>query len=946
MCANDCPHFIFKRSIFLLPEEEPGEPAPGLMDEEDELHPTPLVALAPPPLADTSAEGSDGSDVTMDEVEVEDEEEEEQQQQQGEEEDEQQEQEQQQQQQQQQQALYSPPSTSTPETPSTAAITPISSLFSNCTTTSRSSGKKQDLFPSVVRPRLSVDDAGDATSALEVGVRYNALYYCACWLDARAWLIANAQLELFFSASEDEVPATLKVASQYIRDKAWRDANFVKLDERIFAVSSELLRMLARKYGVPDATWGLLDQAVRFLMESTLTTTSRRVRVRAPTSSREVSPSRPSAGAVEREETPRDSGRRKEGRQRGGEQQDDPYIINLDNNPPPSSPPSPPPSSLRAPQPLAAIEDIITEAAAKAREDGAMTPFVKSLALGAGLVHSALRQNERKTFLRSLFRSSALDVTHLGAVPKSVINLALSHRVLDAAVSLVPLLNSVASKKLVRVIVDGFRTSVTLYEASEAGVSGTRTRLRRRNQQQDNASFLGDMFLAINGLGKSTARTSASSFPVPTVRMADRIAAGASTLGDDGADDDDGDDDDESAEAQEDVAKFALAVARLLRVIAPGPTMMAVLLQTEYGTLLRHLHFAQIWDDKERHHVALAFNNLKRRGGMSDVVMSQCAMMIDPILCSAVGAPEGSLVVPRSKEMRKFAEKLPHLFNVPMNDETISATHHHEDDGSGSVRVSLAFALAYDAMAREALYRKVAMHLAKNDRQLDLLYKDAPPPRAPEISVTRANKEAVATWQKFEIDFDKPEEAARWNESVVFVTIHGDAAHLARSRAMVKTIEATSMIAGCLYKAAVVNRTEQSMLFFIVDTGDGADKLEPHLAASSVAVPSIAAQVEKLLRAGIVFPVDVERRVAFRARLLLFAYDLKGVKELLGKLGFGAIMDMPWSEQSRHDVSKYFPDYGLFNYAPISWRYSDAEQVYRLGGKTALRAVSLTSASL
>jgi hypothetical protein len=244
MCLSECPCFQFKGSIFLLPEEEPeeepGEPAPDLMDEEDDLDPTPPAALPPsPPLVDTSAEGSDGSDVTMNEVEDEEE---------VEVEDEEQEQ-------QQQPALYSPPSTSTPETPSTAAITPISSLFSNSTTTSRSTVKKQDLFPFIVRP-LPVDDA---TSALEVGIRFDVRCYCVCWLDGRAWLVATAQPE--HSLSEGEVPSELKRASGGIRTKAWREENSLKLENNMSAVSPELLKLLARKHGVPDATWDLFDQS-------------------------------------------------------------------------------------------------------------------------------------------------------------------------------------------------------------------------------------------------------------------------------------------------------------------------------------------------------------------------------------------------------------------------------------------------------------------------------------------------------------------------------------------------------------------------------------------------------------------------------------------------------------------------------------------------------------
>ena len=101
MCVSDCAWFSFKGSIWLLPEEEPeeepGEPAPDLMDEEDELNPTPLAALLPSPsLVDTSAEGSDGSDENMDGSEVDIEEEVEEEEDEHQEEDEQQEQEQQQ----------------------------------------------------------------------------------------------------------------------------------------------------------------------------------------------------------------------------------------------------------------------------------------------------------------------------------------------------------------------------------------------------------------------------------------------------------------------------------------------------------------------------------------------------------------------------------------------------------------------------------------------------------------------------------------------------------------------------------------------------------------------------------------------------------------------------------------------------------------------------------
>ena len=153
---------------------------------------------------------------------------------------------------------------------------------------------------------------------------------------------------------------------------------------------------------------------------------------------------------------------------------------------------------------------------------------------------------------------------------------------------------------------------------------------------------------------------------------------------------------------------------------------------------------------------------------------------------------------------------------------------------------------------------------------------------------------------------------------VNWVTLHADAAQLARCRTFHKTIEATSAILGFPAKGCIANRTEQSLLMFIADVGDAADHTAPHMTASTATVPSFADMVQ-MLRRGMRYPYWRMGRVFVQceARLLCAAYDLKGVKELLRHLGFGAERDMPWSAESRHDVSRYVDDHGVRNYAPI-----------------------------
>ncbi|KAJ1449065.1 hypothetical protein M885DRAFT_573346 [Pelagophyceae sp. CCMP2097] len=153
-------------------------------------------------------------------------------------------------------------------------------------------------------------------------------------------------------------------------------------------------------------------------------------------------------------------------------------------------------------------------------------------------------------------------------------------------------------------------------------------------------------------------------------------------------------------------------------------------------------------------------------------------------------------------------------------------------------------------------------------------------------AVISANRESVAQWLEYD-----PSATADWTYVPFPVVMHVDGAHMARARTCTKI-----------------------------------PQLSAHLPASTPAVASVASMMGRLIE-GIKFPYRPECNVGFCAKLLLCANDLKGIKEQLGKLGFGAAQDMV-----------FYDDFGLFNFAPISFQRRDTEEALALGGKAALRA--------
>jgi hypothetical protein len=461
------------------------------------------------------------------------------------------------------------------------------------------------------------------------------------------------------------------------------------------------------------------------------------------------------------------------------------------------------------------------------------------------------------------------------------------------------------------------RLSENLFAESADGKS--RTDRNHRAEQRQIASIVGGLYGSMCGLnlgGKDSAASTFSCAPKPTLEMAENIARSIASgvplpaLSD-------------PADADGETAKSAAALVRLLQAVAPTPTMMHVLEGTDYGRELRALLFERGWRDKDLVEVTLAFNLLKRRGGVSDAVMTQTAIILDSLLRSALGATKGSIVVPRSKEQRDMGRLHLELFETPMLDERVLAEFIDDDSSAGSVRVHFGFALLYDLMARPALYRnRLAPRWAR-------LFEGSSAPLKPAEAVVHANRHAVDTWLGFKSN-------PRATVVTHFVTVHIDAAHVSRSRSLVKTIETTSMILGLPLKDWGANRTEQTLLVFLTDVGDASKYTDKHMSASSN-VPSMVEQID-MLRAGQRYPYPGLQDVECVAKLLLAANDLKGVKEMLGHLGFGADRDMPWTAASRNSLV-FVDDFGLFTFAPIAYTYEHVVAVHAAGGKKALHEV-------
>lgn len=760
------------------------------------------------------------------------------------------------------------------------------------------------------------------------------------WSHARAFIDEFAERDLCLLDDKiARVPERSADAARHIRDQVWRDQHRWVAGIHEVGVSSELFRLLSRKYGVPDAAVAVVFERARSIAANFAPSESRSTRQRhsSPTSNEatETSPMRRPL------ELPRSSTRRR----RGGEGRGDDAMAQMDQlieaaegaEPLPSPPTSPRRSQPTSHRPtFDELESVIIGWVAATRSRAESSGVLKGLARVLGVVYGSLSSTKRDVLLVTLFKEA------VEGSKRPLRKMRLSNLICDFAISALHHVNRRGLLRLLEAITARFRPKVTRdrrgirteahthvsshSKALHERLPDDRQERRRRADRRNVAKILGDLHSAMNGLDERSATTSGSPAPVPTLELAESFAAGTFAAAADA-------DADDSAEAG--VAKAASALVSLLRVVAPGPTMAHVLEETDYGAMVVNLRFDRVWATTERVNVALAFNILKRRGGISGVVFDQAAKIIDGLLREACGAPSGAIIVPRVAEQRTLATQHPELFETPINDARVSATHENDADGSGSVRLDFGFALTYDALARASLFDELISRLHATRPDGDAApFPAARHQPAPDQTVVEANRDAARVWLEFRA-------AAPSDNTIilVFVTLHTDAAHLARSRTLVKTIEATSMILGVTFKQALVNRTEQSILVFAADVGDGADKLRPHVTAATPAVPSVAAQVARLKGEGVDYPHHPGSCITFMAKLLLAAYDLKGIKELLRKLGFGAERDMPWSNESRYEVSRYVEDLGFYHYAPIAYRDWHVRRVYQLGGLSALREV-------
>jgi hypothetical protein len=119
-----------------------------------------------------------------------------------------------------------------PATPATPATSLQGSLGGISLSTSSSGSLQQDAFPWIVRvPRRGRLEGGD--QFLQVGVRFHdEVDYWSSWSDSRLWLEEQRD-DILFLLSDAVIPGSVRDASAYIRDKAWRKKHIVNVSTRL-----------------------------------------------------------------------------------------------------------------------------------------------------------------------------------------------------------------------------------------------------------------------------------------------------------------------------------------------------------------------------------------------------------------------------------------------------------------------------------------------------------------------------------------------------------------------------------------------------------------------------------------------------------------------------------------------------------------------------------------
>jgi hypothetical protein len=781
-------------------------------------------------------------------------------------------------------------------------------LSSINTQSSEKSAGRDDFFPNKVT--VGADD-----DPQEIGIRCSGDAYVLFWPDVVRWICEYRNDDL--SLHDGEVSSRIREAATNIRTEAWRTSNMAHASRKNGAVSRHFVQLLGRKFGVPDLAFAELDRAALLFTESAASCTSvRRVRPRSGT---------PVPAPEPRVETPLNSARRR--RPQTVRYLDGALAVVDDDEP----------STVICDSIQAAV-DVASHSTAQLR--ALLTPIARTL----GRAHSALSKTLRQDLHRTFVQTSTFDfgVGDDEDLTRRARVLATSSRAIEYASGLLPLLNRVGLYRVLGEISRRFeedgvlrRHTQTLYDVSPTA----RTDRQHRLDQKIVAGLLASLFETMNGLklqgvdkrvDPSSAASTGATAPMPTFDVArlvqESIDANAAVpdLPSSVADG-----------ALVETAKSAAAVARLLHAIAPTPTIMHLLESTDFGRRILALRFEKGWGDRDAVDVALAFSIAKRRGGISDKTYDQIAMVIDPLLCRTLGAPENSIVVPRSGSIRECWEQHPELFDTPLAHQSVSATFIDtcDDANTASSRADIGFLLFYDSYARRALYEEVLAiqrpGLFRNAERL--------PPTA-EV-VVEANRSAVSRWSEFQEAKLAAGGAPPRRDFLIthYGTIHSDAAHLARSRSFVNTIEVTTAILGLTLKQAATNSTDQTLCFFACDCGDAAKYTKKHYMATSPAVPSIVEQITAL-REGVQYPYPWDSRIMLECKLLLVANDLKGVKEMLRHLGFSAMRDMVWTAESRVSL-RFVDDRGYYAYAPISFRYAHVLAVFAAGKNAALHEV-------
>jgi hypothetical protein len=193
-----------------------------------------------------------------------------------------------------------------PKTPASSSLSRLFGSMDQCA--SLGSGAREDCFPNVVQVLRQSDPLAEDVYS-EIGIRCEGAVYALSWSDFRQWILEKMQSSL--ALQDENPPSRIRDAAAGIRDSSWRDLHTGRASHNNAAVSRDMARLLARKFGVPDDAFDELDQSAQGASAS-----AARSRPSSRSVKQRMSRSRTPETAepfTDRDRTPRDSDRRRRG---------------------------------------------------------------------------------------------------------------------------------------------------------------------------------------------------------------------------------------------------------------------------------------------------------------------------------------------------------------------------------------------------------------------------------------------------------------------------------------------------------------------------------------------------------------------------------------------------------------------------------------------------------